>query len=485
MEQLASLIFQKLEAMLEAGERISLVSKREAICALLPYAIFLGQGGQQGMVNTIFRIARASRICWFVDPIGPYITTLFEKPSSPFLDWVITLASPHIDWESIVSGGNTVVRWAAAASAVPITEEVSQSVVDTLLQIASIYSLRQHIPIGIWAYLKRRPTLPPVCLGRSRGTTPDTVRHVRGLGDFEILKSYFLLVWSEWDDLCIDGLNEMEISIEEDFSGIWMWDHQEDMLNRLDYVLERLCLGLECLEQHNPQVMEYRIEAAQGQYGKLKEALLRVDRETVKTLARKPPNRVLFNKRSDSHGFMQNLIPPSFKFVFCLFRVCDHQGQFALLPLSPSNRLVSIYTRSLAFPHSPLALLELPRCSIDSFFFPFWLIMTHFHCNDRGGFPPRMYFPTTRAHCRFFTPEFLDTSPRTNQSDKLCVSIRAFPGGSGLSLPNESAKVIEPARWPWEVTLVACLSQTIYYQSLRPDPNDHTTASPQFPQARK
>ena len=106
----------------------------------------------------------------------------------------------------------------------------------------------------IWAWLKKQPILPPVCLGRRCGTTPDTVRHVRGLGNFEILKSYLLLVWSEWDDLCIDGLNEMEIAIREEFGGIWVRGHREDLVKRLDYVLGRLGFGLGYLEQYNPQL---------------------------------------------------------------------------------------------------------------------------------------------------------------------------------------------------------------------------------------
>ena len=178
-----------------------------------------------------------------------------------------------------------VRRWAAAALVVVDTEEVSQYVVDTLLQIASICSLRPHIPIGIWVWLKKRPSLPPVCLGRRCGTTPDTIRYVRGLGDVEILKSYLLLVWSQWDDLCIGGLDEMETAIREEFGGIWVRGHRKDPYGRLEYVLERLGLGLEYLGQHNPQVKQYRIEAARGQYGRLKQVLRDVDMEAVKRLA--------------------------------------------------------------------------------------------------------------------------------------------------------------------------------------------------------
>ena len=399
VEEVSSLITQKLENMIEAGDRVPIIPKHLAICVLLPYAIFLGKGGRREMVNSIFRAAKVSGTCWFIDPVGSYITMLLGKPSSPFLDWLITLASPQIDWESNVDEGYTVVRWAAAALAVPDAEEVSQSVVDTLLQISSIESLRPHIPIKIWAWLKKRPSLPPVCLGRRWGTTPDTVRHVRGLRDPEILKSYFLLVWSEWDELSVDGLDEMGIVISEEFGGIGMWNHREDLIKRLDDVLERLDLGLEYLEQHNPRVKQHHIEAAQGQYGRLKEVLLRVDREAVNVLARKPHDFVLFNERTDYHERVQNLVAPSF--VRCPFRVCDNRDGFFLCPHLVISSLS--VPRFIAFHHFLLALLGLSRSpsqtqqrrSLRFFtttvapltrFLPFLYIMTRSHCNNWGFF---------------------------------------------------------------------------------------------------
>lgn len=99
----------------------------------------------------------------------------------------------------------------------PYSEEVGRSVIDALLQIASEDSLRPHIPVGVWVWLKRQPYLPPVCAGWYLGTSSDIVHHIRGLGDIEILKSYFLLVWSEWDYPDEDGFAETQVSIKEDF----------------------------------------------------------------------------------------------------------------------------------------------------------------------------------------------------------------------------------------------------------------------------
>ena len=70
--------------------------------------------------------------------------------------------SPYLPWTDAFYDQNAVHRWAAAALAVPYTEEVGQSVVDVLLQIASNSSLRLHIPRDVWALLKKRVSLPPV-----------------------------------------------------------------------------------------------------------------------------------------------------------------------------------------------------------------------------------------------------------------------------------------------------------------------------------
>ena len=132
-----------------------------------------------------------------------------------------------------------VARWARAVLEVPYTLEVGRSVVDATLQIAVSYSLRPHIPIGVWALFKKQPSLPPICRGRSLGTTPEVIRHVRGLGDPGILKSYFLLIWSKWEYLSNNEIGAMEISIQEVFSGTGMGRHRIHLINHLDRVLRQ------------------------------------------------------------------------------------------------------------------------------------------------------------------------------------------------------------------------------------------------------
>ena len=173
-----------------------------------------------------------------------------------------------------------------AVSAVPYSEEVGRSVVDALLHIASVYSLLPHIPVDSWSRLNKRPSLPPVCLGRSTGTLRAIVRQVRTFGDIEIFMSCLLLVWSEWDPVDYLGFADMCTSIREYFSGIGMGGDRGDLVERLDQVLEGLDRGLGFLKKRKPSICGYNIQRAKGQYVRLKGILLEVDREALEILTR-------------------------------------------------------------------------------------------------------------------------------------------------------------------------------------------------------
>jgi hypothetical protein len=271
------------------------------------------------MVDAFLGALMASSSTIFMwNVIGPFSVTLFDQAGPDSLNWVITLVSPHVlpyipDFDE-----NMVARWAAAVSAVPYTEEVSRCGVDALLQIASRPYLRQHIPIGSWVLLNERPSLPPQCRGRSKGTSEDVVRQVRVLGDIEILKSYLLLVWSEWNTLFYwsGGFEGMQGSIREDFGGIGMGRHREDLIKRLDHILGRLDQGLEYLKQEKPSIDEDEVRLATEQYGRLKEVLLEVDREAMRTLARTPSRLItllLYSPQRpspESHSTFVCALPP-------------------------------------------------------------------------------------------------------------------------------------------------------------------------------
>jgi hypothetical protein len=176
------------------------------------------------MIDAIIRVALKPTSGGFMwRRIGPYITNLLDESSPPSLNLAITLASPCAGWILGSYTQNAVARWAAAVLSTPYSDAVGQSVVDALLQIASNVPLRPYIPIEIWTWLKKPPCLSAACIGRFWGTTSDVVRHIRGLGDIDLLKSYFLLVWSEWDHL--RSLTEVLESVEEEFGGMGMWCH--------------------------------------------------------------------------------------------------------------------------------------------------------------------------------------------------------------------------------------------------------------------
>jgi hypothetical protein len=295
VERVAILILQKLDAMVQAANPDSIMFKRKTITAILPFAISLEQGGRKEMLDAVLRVAGASgswRFIW--RRVGPHIATLFRESNHPSLDRVITLISPHVHWDDGLHGQTTVTRWAAAALAASSTEEVDQTVVDATLQIASFYLLRPHLPAGIWTLLKNQPPLPPVCRGRSRGAALDIVRHVRGLGDLEILKSYLLLVWSEWDPLFYSGLEEMKISVRADFGGIGMWCDRGDLVRRLDHVLGQLDRGLGWLRRYKPSLYEFEVQRSKQQYGELRGVLLEVESGAANVLARQSPGFTRF-----------------------------------------------------------------------------------------------------------------------------------------------------------------------------------------------
>ena len=271
-------------------------SKRKAISSLFPYAVRLAKSGQLELVDAISRVAFRSTSGGFMwGRIGPWITSLFNESTPPSLNQAITLASPFADWIRGQYTGAAVARWATAAFSTPYSDEAGQSVVDALLQIAWS-PLLPHLPPEIWAWLKKRPSLPPVCEGRIYGTTLDIVRHIRGLGDIEILKSHFLLVWSEWGPLYDDGFAEMEIAIGKEFGGIAMRHHREDLIERLDHIQGQLDRGFEYLQQYRRRILEEDVVRMRQQYGRLKEALVEVERRAMEVLPGRPPKLTLYSK---------------------------------------------------------------------------------------------------------------------------------------------------------------------------------------------
>ena len=263
--------------MVEAADSVLIISKRKAINTLLPYAIYLEQSGQQGMIDAIFRAARASnpsttgRFMWH--QVVLYISRLFEKRSSTSLNRVITLISPYVPWDGTLKNTVAVARWAVAASAIPYTEEVGSNVVDALFQIAWVDFLRPHIPIAIWGWLKRQPSLPPRYRGLSKGGHENIVVYIHALGDIDILRAYFLFLWSDCYTPSSDGTLAMERSIRNGFTGTGMEQYRTDLIGWLDHILEKLDQSL----ASSPNSIHF--QETKRQYTKLKDVLLEVGRQ--------------------------------------------------------------------------------------------------------------------------------------------------------------------------------------------------------------
>ena len=279
LDEVSRLVAGELDGMTRIERLGEVKSKSKAITALFPYAVRLERGGQCGMIDALLGSARASGSTmhpWYA--IRPFIPALLNRASPR----TVVLMSPYLPWHQELRDENMVAKWAVAASEIPETEEVVQSVVDTLLHIASVDSLRRQIPVDTWEWLNKRPSLPPVCFGRSVGSKRNVVRRVRGLGNTEILKSYFLLAWSEWD-IVFDrsGWTEMRASILGDLGGIELGHHRKDLVERLNHVIEQLDRGSGYLQQHKPEIDEDYVQRAKSQYKELKELLLEVDKETT------------------------------------------------------------------------------------------------------------------------------------------------------------------------------------------------------------
>lgn len=289
LDKVSALISQELKAMARVNDPQLICSRRKAITALFPYVIWQERDGQHEMLDIFLHVARASQEprfiwCW----ITPFIATLLDKESPISLKQAAILVSPHLLWWGSSTGKHMIQLWAIASLDVPYTDDIGHSVVDTLLRIASNASLGPHIPTWMWLWLGRCLYLPPICTGRYLGSDWGVVRAIRALGDVEILKSYLLLIWSEWDYLYHEGYHEMCTLIREDFSGVWMRCHREDLLQRLDHILGQLDLGLEHLQQHKPSLDEDALQQMKKQYGKLKKVVLKEDRGAIIALTCKP-----------------------------------------------------------------------------------------------------------------------------------------------------------------------------------------------------
>ena len=323
--------------MARVGDLRQIKSKRKAASAFFPYAVWQERDGERKMIDAFFGLARASKSDMFLwKAIGPFIAVLFGKSSGDSLNRAITLVSPYLLPDTWSINEDMINRLEEAAFEVPYTEEIGQSVAVALLQIASVRRLQPLIPLSFWAWLKKQPSLPlaesarkPTWIG------VEVVRQVRALGDVEILKSYFLFVWSGLYFPYGDSLFEVNASLAQDFCGIGMWTHRKALMRRLYYSRAQLTvqqpeLPLCGIRLPQPTILCFEV---------FTETLKRVDRE-----AREILNRMYFRlwtfMTSHPSGCLQN---PT-QNLFVLFPSRNRSRMFVMLVPHSPNSTVYWYT---------------------------------------------------------------------------------------------------------------------------------------------
>jgi len=272
--EVSSLIIEKVKTMAKAEGPAELRTKRKVIATLLPYAVMQERNGRSEMLDVFLDAARASRTWGFAWDRANDLTCTLLHEATPR---TIVLVLPHIQWPVLTDDEDLVQRWVEAVSAVQYTEEVARCVVEILLLVASDVTRLHHPTIDVWSWLTKRPSLSPFCRGRYQGSRRCVVEAVRGLGNIEILKSYLLVAWSEWNALRDGGFDEMCVSLREDFGGVGMGHHRVDLIQRLDLILERLGRGPGYFKRNGRALEEDYIQKVQNQYENLKRILLETD----------------------------------------------------------------------------------------------------------------------------------------------------------------------------------------------------------------
>lgn len=117
--------------------------------------------------------------------------------------------------------------------------------------------------------------------GTQRATSLSVATAVLGLEDIEILKSYLITVWSEWDSPRNSGFDKMRASLCDSFGGIGMGHHRADLVRRLDHVLGELDREFEHFMHNNPYIVRNDTREMKVRYGELKSILLKANVEAT------------------------------------------------------------------------------------------------------------------------------------------------------------------------------------------------------------
>ena len=113
----------------------------------------------------------------------------------------------------------------------------------------------------------------------------NVIHHVRGFGDVEIPTSYFLLLWSEWVFRGDSSTLQTQIFFREDFGGTGLEHNRQELIERLDRILEELNREAERFRKHRPLLIGNHAYFARNEYKSLRETLLEVEKEAMNTPA--------------------------------------------------------------------------------------------------------------------------------------------------------------------------------------------------------
>ena len=339
---ISELITQEFNAAADSGLQNLLGPKSEVIRLLFWYAIQQERRGDTDLFDAILNLTKRN----FYGPCS-------DEPLRHLSAWkmciygsprAVALAGPYIHWgqgQSVDAQG-LVSRWAARISAVPRTEEVAGSVVDTLLQIAANSDLLPFIPPDAWSWLNERPFLPHDCRGLFSGCNRNTVRTVRALGDIGILTSYLIVIWSRSRLLFSDDFAEMRISVREDFGGIYMSYQRAELIQRLDSILINQPSG-----RSGATHTGFFQRGTMREYQEFKRILQEVDRKANEILNRMP-SRCIFLSMLTLMGLHRTLL----HLHVCPASPVSITSRLGGLKLFETNRLSYSYSIPLLFPRA-------------------------------------------------------------------------------------------------------------------------------------
>ncbi|KAF9783437.1 hypothetical protein BJ322DRAFT_1070828 [Thelephora terrestris] len=146
----------------------------------------------------------------------------------------------HWTLKGLSDVGVAMRLWIAAASGLPDTDAVRESMVNALLQIAYDDELRPHIPPAAWEWLKKRPVLPAGSFALQVSPPKGFFRTIRKFQDIELITSYLFVFWSEWDGEPYCVCEEVRRLIKEELKGTHAAGCRTDLIQRLDHVIPKL-----------------------------------------------------------------------------------------------------------------------------------------------------------------------------------------------------------------------------------------------------